>query len=425
MIDLIRSMKKYWLGTQLFIKKQDLASTSFQHIEMKISQAKQHAGLDSLIYYSDDPSIHQEIYKICERHQLESYLWFPVMADAPGIDPQNDDLQTNFLNKQGNGSIACWEQLGQGNEEFLFMCPNNQKTVEKIFLQFQKLIQLQEWQGVMLDRIRYPSCANGFESLFSCFCEHCHQTYFEQTGQSLNDIKKRARQFVERISDDHLLEKNPQGWEVLWEASELNALGQFREKSILTLAQRFCDYAHQQGLKVGLDLYSPALASLVGQNYEKLSQSCDWIKPMIYCQVNGPAGLPLEYRCLWEALKTINSSFEDEQIKTFLEKSLNAHFPKSPQALLKEGFQAEVIGSELAAIQGLNLSKSVEVFPGIEAVRIPDLEIDIDQQKLMEYLTQIEGKSNGLIASWNILDIPDENFKTIGKVIKGKKRTHE
>ena len=45
---------------------------------------------------------------------------------------------------------------------------------------------------------------------------------------------------------------------------------------------------------MSLDLFSPCLASLVGQDYGRLKRHCDWAKPMTYRLAQGPAGLRLE-----------------------------------------------------------------------------------------------------------------------------------
>ena len=52
------------------------------------------------------------------------------------------------------------------------------------------------------------------------------------------------------------------------------------------------------GRKVSLDLISPCLAPLVGQDYRRLKQHCDWAKPMTYRLARGPAGLRLEIPAL-------------------------------------------------------------------------------------------------------------------------------
>jgi hypothetical protein len=58
---------------------------------------------------------------------------------------------------------------------------------------------------------------------------------------------------------------------------------------------RFADRASELALglekTVSLDLVSPSLARLVGQEYAAISQAAGWVKPMSYRYANGPAGL--------------------------------------------------------------------------------------------------------------------------------------
>ena len=60
--------------------------------------------------------------------------------------------------------------------------------------------------------------------------------------------------------------------------------------------------ASRLGRKVSLDLFSPGLASVVGQDYRALSRYSVWAKPMTYRVAMGPAGLRLEIPALVEGV---------------------------------------------------------------------------------------------------------------------------
>ncbi len=163
-----------------------------------------------------------------------------------------------------------------------------------------------DFDGVFLDRIRYPSCTNGFESLFTCFCEFCQTKFSALYGVSLEpsrpkiaDLLKKLKQLsAQELNRHHRLES-------LWDGSGLETFFEFRNKNVYGRVNTFVDYARSQDKQVGLDLYTPSLAPFVSQDYRFLSQCCDWIKPMSYCHVIGPAGVPLEIFCLIQALQEL------------------------------------------------------------------------------------------------------------------------
>jgi hypothetical protein len=53
----------------------------------------------------------------------------------------------------------------------------------------------------------------------------------------------------------------------------------------------------------------------------------------------------------------------------------------------------------------------VRIYPGIEAVRHPGFGIDIRKDTLDRYLENLPNWISGVIASWNLLYIPDENLR--------------
>jgi hypothetical protein len=68
----------------------------------------------------------------------------------------------------------------------------------------------------------------------------------------------------------------------------------FRADSVAALVGELAMHVRHIGRKVSLDLFSPCLARLVGQDYGLLKRYCDWAKQMTYRLAQGPAGLRLE-----------------------------------------------------------------------------------------------------------------------------------
>ena len=164
-------------------------------------------------------------------------------------------------------------------------------------------------------------------------------------------------------------------------------------------------------MSVGLDLFSPSLAGTVGQDYRSLSRCCDWIKPMTYCHAVGPAGLPLELSCLNDALGALCSDLGEIDTLKFLSTTLGWDLPLSSEQLLKSGVPESILGGELEMIGDLPDSEEVRIYPGVEAVRHPGFGIDIRIETLDRYLENLPNWISGVIASWNLLYIPEENLR--------------
>ena len=58
-------------------------------------------------------------------------------------------------------------------ETFRFVCPNNPNVRQKAVRRLRELLTRYEFTGVFLDKIRFPSPANGIDEMLSCFCGHC------------------------------------------------------------------------------------------------------------------------------------------------------------------------------------------------------------------------------------------------------------
>ena len=79
----------------------------------------------------------------------------------------------------------------------------------------------------------------------------------------------------------------------------------FRCDSVTGLVAELAGEARRLGRTVSLDLFSPSLAPLVGQDYRGLSRHCSWAKPMTYRSALGPAGLRLEIPALFEGVERL------------------------------------------------------------------------------------------------------------------------
>jgi len=138
---------------------------------------------------------------------------------------------------------------------------------------------------------------------------------------------------------------------------------------------------------------------------------------MIYCHTSSPAGLPLELYCFIRAILDINPALDEGQLIREISRIIGVDLPAQINDLLKNGISEHIIYSEMQKIREFSLPEKVDTYVGIEAVQIPGL-CNITDKILKKYLRSvIEADIKGMVLSWDLLKIPDENLQLVGDIL--------
>lgn len=413
-------MKQKWIGTQIVLN--NIPNNSLHkndNLKKKLATAKETLDLDALMIWSDINKKDLDLVgKICKDFKIKTYLWYPILADIPGFKIEQEQAVETFDGLRGYGKNSYWDKLGEGEEDFLFLCPNDEEHIKRIFDQYQNKIKESGFDGVFLDRIRFPSPSDGFETLFSCFCKYCLNKFYNNYGEDLKDYRNQVKTFFKKFKtiDINYLQTCQSLSDIIIR-DNLKKFYDFRKQNIYQVLKMFADKAKQMGKLVGVDLFAPSLAPLVSQDYQLLTKTCDWIKPMIYCHTSSPAGLPLELYCFIRAILDINPVLDEGQLIREISRIIGVDLPTQINELLKNGVSENIIYSEMQKIKELNLRKNVDIYVGLEAVQIPGL-CNITERILKKYLKSvIETDFKGIILSWDLLKIPDENLQLVGDIL--------
>lgn len=407
-------MAKKWIAAQIVLN--NISNNVLQRndfLKKKLSLAKAALDLDALIVWPDSNKKNLGlIQEICSAFKIKTYLWYPVLADVSLFRIRPNQAVETFDGLHGYGTNGCWDKLGQGKEDFLFLCPNHEQEIMRIFNHYQKQITEGNFDGVFLDRIRFPSPTNGLEALFTCFCKSCLDKFHADCHDNLNHYRNQVKDFFKELKTMDV--KNLSSCHTLSDIiirDNLKKFFDFREQSIYQVVKMFADEAKKRGKTVGLDLFAPSIAPLVAQNYQLLAETCDWIKPMVYCHTLGPAGLPLELSCFMKALLSINPALNEDQLIWEVSRMLGVQLPAEINGLLKEGVSANIIYHEMQRIKNFSLKGCTKIYIGLEAVQIPGI-CRVDRSILKKYLSSVlEVGVEGIVISWDLLKIPDENLK--------------
>ncbi len=185
---------------------------------------------------------------------------------------------------------------GEINETFRFACPNNPDALETTLPYLERMLTTYNFDGVFLDKFRFPSPANGLQETLTCFCRHCYQAA-SQRGLDLAQVKSVLEQPQKSMVVASSKAVFPGArWleELLASHPVLQEFVRFRCDSITRVTARVRAMTARLGKKLALDVFSPGLAPLVGQDYVALKPYAEWVKPMIYRFAKGPVGLCLE-----------------------------------------------------------------------------------------------------------------------------------
>ena len=382
---------------QLSIGKQELSRFSERDILRRITDANTRANLGAILLRpSKEKGINNAVLDHCRTLGLETYLWFPVLANAYR-KPNADELIENAWGGRGHGQSGLWKGIDQGEESFLFACPRSPSYINDIENDCRR--QLEQYDGLFLDRLRYPSPANGIETLFSCFCPRCLEHNPEASYWREN--AKHFRRFIEKAPHDTL-----PYWPEFINLLKQHGFDDFlqeRKHNLMDLARRFTRLAVSHNKKIAFDLITPTLSIFVGQDYQSLGELADWLKPVIYCRAHEPTSLSLELASLVRGFSQWSDyRFMEKTVLSYYRESLNMpEIPTSLEELEKNGLAIS------AAQREYTLSKQTRMtFPGFESMCHPEYDLKMTQDDIAKYVDAFADAST-LIPSWNILYIPD------------------
>ena len=324
------------------------------------------------------------------------------------------DLVVNWRGERSHGWGGWAEKGGEVDETFRFVCPNNPAVRRKTVGRLRDLLGQYDFAGVFLDKIRFPSPANGVDETLSCYCGHCRDAA-KGVGLDLN--------FVVKILADGAIDP----WTLRSEAARdgnsswLDALVagspilshflRFRAASVAALVAELAEQARRMGRKVSLDLFSPCLAPLVGQDYRVLKQHCDWAKPMTYRLALGPAGLRLEIPALIEG---VASRFGLDEARIVEWSARHAAFDKDALHETRElAVPISFIQAEIeAAVRTL---APAPVYFGLELVRQPGV-IGVDRRHVVDMVKAGRAaNAAGLVISWDLMHAPIDCVRALAE----------
>lgn len=337
------------------------------------------------------------VHSACAVTGVELHAWYPVLADRLDGESPDEALVKSPWGHRGRGSHGFWQGMDGGEERFRFRSPRNALSDDRFVSSLENLLDSGAYGGVFLDRIRFPSPANGIEMLFaSC--------------QDPDD--SRADGILRRLRESERDSEVIGSWEEFYRILDLEDV--FRERSswIARAVEVLASVVRSRGLRLGADLFSPSIAPLVGQDYARFASICDWIKPMTYFRACGPAGLPLEIGSFLDGLCGL-AGWSRGSAAGLVSRITGLAVEAGPTDGLPGTAAVSGLGREVEAAQRIGRAAGCRICPGIEAVRHPRFKPAVDATMLSSSLKELRGSAEEIVPSWNVLYIPEDNLKTV------------
>jgi hypothetical protein len=338
------------------------------------------------------------------RNGAQLYRWHPLLTGDGVLAP-----------------LTAWQTVGldgtrvpgfQSMPEFTFVCPNRPAVREAVMARLRLLCRSGAYQGMFLDRIRFPSPAVAPDRALACFCDDCVRVAADEDLDLLQVrtairtmLQKRGNScsFVRTLLDPAVQEEGPG-------LASLRQFLAFRARSVTRFVVDAAALVHDEGLEVGLDCFSPALTWMVGQDLGALDDCCEWVKTMSYAHVLGPAGLPFELLRLADWL--VDQGMDQGAALACLGAASRLPLPADRTALHVRGLSPEALALETQRARDGGVH---ELLVGIELVDIPGV-TQIDDGQIDADLNAITNVgADGLVLSWDLWHMPLHRLDIVGR----------
>jgi hypothetical protein len=339
----------------------------------------------------------------CARAGAALYRWHPLLS-GDGVLVPRPNWKTIGLNGAPVPGFG-------GMPEFTFMCPNRPAVQEATLGRVRDALADGRYQGLFLDRMRFPSPAADPERALACFCEDC-QRVAAQEGLDLAALQAHITGCLAAAGrPDHLRSFIRALLDPACEAEceALRALLAFRERTITRFVGGMAQVIREAGLHVGLDCFSPSLTRMVGQDLVALREGSAWVKIMSYAHTLGPAGLPFELLGLADWLMDRHGVPEADALR-WIGEATRLPVPATRAALRDQGLPPAALCAE--ARRGAVVRPTV-LLAGIELVEIPGIAHLDDAQIRADVAALREGQTDGLALSWDLWEMPLERLDIV------------
>ena len=158
------------------------------------------------------------------------FLWMPVFSELDGMA----DFSPLIGEK---GEVTINYDRGNG-EAFNFCCPANTENTEKVLDIYEKYYSGKDYDGIFIDKIRFPSFIGETDSVHSCYCDYCKRNFDIPDPHELSPFDVVNPLGITRYSN------------LRYEMDDIyKKLFDYKDIAVYTSIKRLCDYFKKQNMK--------------------------------------------------------------------------------------------------------------------------------------------------------------------------------
>lgn len=333
------------------------------------------------------------------RSRAALWLWHPLLTGDGSEQLRDDDLTI--------GPAGEPIRDPSGGDAFTFVCPNRRQAFSSAIARLLSDMRSAAYDGVFLDRIRWPSPSAAPDRLLACFCGACVAAAATE-GLDLRVVARDVSSLSETVDGRRQLIR------ALFGASVHEAIDRFlrwRASVIVRAVDRAVEHVADQRHgsrrhRIALDIFSPSLAWMVGQDLPSLAPQAEWMKAMVYSTVHAPAGLPFE---LGGILRWLSEGGDTDAA------GLLSDLVGYPIVARVRRLPAEAVRVELTK---LDRAVGERAAAGIEAVVLPGV-VTMTLPMLLERLRVAAGMQQAIVLSWDLARTPPDWIRAVGEELSG------
>jgi len=294
-----------------------------------------------------------------------------VLKEALADKPVRPIPWVNLLNGHFEGNVENNGVVNfRGEVAEHWLCPNGPDVVPMWSRMLAAMTEKYGYETYLIDRIRFPDWA-GKEvkpsGIFSCFCPHC-VTRMKEQGIEVPRLLEEMQTVAGLLKEQSFGEAA----ELFDQSKRIQAWVSFKQNCVSEFVESLASEtrALNPAIRLWLDLWPPAYAWLLGQDYARLTRTSDTLKHFPYHKLGGGADVQgfIDYFAH-------TTEKREEAFRAFL-KLFKLDYPITYKEFQEKGYPIRFVKNENDKVRALS-APGTKIFSGVQMWNLSSEELKL------------------------------------------------